>query len=756
MAHNKKHRPPFPSKDAILAFIKKEGDHVGKREIASAFHLKGEHRIQLKQVLRELQEAGLIDKGRGKRFAQPGTLPEVTVVMVSEIDTDGEVIARPQTWNTEKLGLPPRIYMAPQRHGEQALGEGDRALTRLKRLDETTYEGKVIQVIGKAQPRVLGLFSVDGRGEARITPTDKKQRAELMVAREHTGGARPGDLVRAEILPGRKLGLRWGKVIENLHNPDSPRSLSLISIHEHDIQTEFSDEALQEAAGAGAAPLQKREDLRDMPLITIDGADARDYDDAVWAECAPDEGDNPSGWHLIVAIADVSWYVRPGMALDEDAYERGNSTYFPDRCVPMLPEDLSTGWCSLNPGQERPVIAAHMWIDASGNLLRHNFTRAVMRSAARLTYSQAQTAFDGAPDETAEPIMETVITPLYQAYAALEGARRQRGVLELDIPERRILLDDNGNVDRVEPRVRYDSHRLIEEFMILANVAAAETLERLHKPCMYRVHDHPGLDKLEALREFLDSLDIKLPRGQLRSAQFNRILDRVKGTPVSHMVNAVVLRSQSQAAYSPRNVGHFGLALKRYAHFTSPIRRYADLLVHRALVSGLKLGDGGLPREEQDFQEMGEHISGTERRSTAAERNAMDRFTAAYLAERVGATFAGRVTGVTRFGLFVSLDEVGGDGLIPIRTLPDDYYEHDETRHRLVGRATNLEFRLGQELSVVLKEANPATGGLILSLPEEDFPAPRAKGGAERKPRKKRGKPGRPERNRAGTARKRR
>jgi ribonuclease R len=511
------------------------------------------------------------------------------------------------------------------------------------------------------------------------------------------------------------------RVVERVGDSADPRSFSLIAIHAHGIPTAFPGEALELAERAQPVALEARTDLREIPLVTIDGADARDFDDAVWAE--PDS-DHPAGWHVLVAIADVAWYVRPADALDFSARERGNSVYFPDRVVPMLPEALSNELCSLKPGVERACMAVHLWLDGDGHVRRHRFVRGLMRSAARLTYEEVQTAIDGRPNELTRPLLDRALRPLYGAYAAFERARRQRGTLELDLPERRILLDPTGHVARIEPRQRLDSHRLIEEFMIAANVAAAAELERLKQPCMYRVHDQPDPAKLAALRDFLDGIGIHglaLAKGQLvRPRHFSEILQRAAGTPYATLVSELVLRSQAQAVYSPENLGHFGLALRHYAHFTSPIRRYADLLVHRALIAGLELGGGGLPRvEAADFAEAAQHISMTERRAAAAERSAVDRYTAAFLAERVGASFAGRISGVTRAGLFVTLAETGADGLIPMRSLPTDYYDHDEKRHRLIGRRWGRAYTLGDALSVRLAEANAVTGSLLFAIVEE-------------------------------------
>lgn len=718
---------PFPSREQIAEFIRASDTRVGKREIARAFHLNAEQKILLKTVLKELEAEGTVGRGRKRQYGHATALPSVAVIEISGTDLDGELLARPVTWPDD---VPmPTIHMAPDRASRAAVAIGDRVLARLSRIGGTVYEGRVMRRLTAPAGRVLGIYE-EREDERRIRPIDRRAKNELVVAAGDTMGAKPGELVWAEVRPGRPLGLRPARVVERLGDGRGPRSITSITLHDHAIPTRFSEAALRQAEAAGPAPLKGRDDLRSLPLVTIDGAEARDFDDAVWAEADPDPG-NAEGWHVVVAIADVAWYVRPGDALDHDAYERGNSVYFPDQAVHMLPEALSSGWCSLLPGEDRPCLAAHLWLGADGTLLRHRFVRGMMRSAARLTYEQVQAARNGDPDDAAGPLMGTVIEPLYGAYRALARARDARDVLELDLPERRVIIGDDGAVVRVETRARYESHKLIEEFMICANVAAAETLERRRVPCVYRVHDQPSREKLESLREFLETLDLRLPRGQvLRPKDFNRILARVAATPEASMVNEVVLRSQAQAVYDPVNIGHFGLALRRYCHFTSPIRRYADLLVHRALIEALGLGGGGSRAEVSELSDISEHISATERRAATAERDAVDRFTAGYLAEQVGSIFAGRVNGVTRFGLFVTLADSGGDGLVPMRSLPDDYYVHDEQRHRLVGRHSGLEYRLGQIVDVRLVEANPVTGGLILELVESAGAVKRARRGA--------------------------
>jgi ribonuclease R len=750
LAKGRQKPAPLPSREQVLDFVRNSDGPVGKREIARAFGLRGTDKIPLKAMLKELQQEGLLDRGRGRRVAAPGALPPVGVVEITGIDPDGELLARPVNWPGTATAAP-RIVMAPERRGPAAV-VGDRVLARLARQDDGSYEGRTVRRLSERADRVLGVYEVTEKG-GFVRPTDRKLRHVLAIPRADSAGAQPGELVLAEPQPGRGYGLQPARIVERLGRTDNPRAISLIAVHAHDIPTAFPPAALAQAEAAQPVTPAGRLDLRRVPLVTIDGADARDFDDAVWAEPDPDAG-NAGGWHLLVAIADVAHYVRPDDALDRAAYERGNSVYFPDRVVPMLPEALSNDLCSLRPNEDRACLAAQLWIDGHGRLKRHRFDRALMRSAARLTYDQVQAALDGRPDEATGPLLEPVLKPLYGAYRVLAKARKRRGTLEIDLPERQIVLGEDGKVARIAPRPRFDSHKLIEEFMILANVAAAEALEARRQPCMYRVHDAPDPERVQALREFLETLGFNLAKGQvLKPAQFNQILERSAGTPHARMIHELVLRSQAQAQYSPDNIGHFGLALRRYAHFTSPIRRYADLLVHRALIGGFGLGAGGIgPEAGARFPEAGEHISGTERRAVAAERDAADRYIAAFLADRVGAVFPGAISGVTRFGLFVTLDETGADGLIPMRRLSDDYYEHDEARHCLVGRSSGRRFDLGGTVQVRLAEADPVTASLLFDLVEGGTEgaggrpgrgrfAARGRGGRQDRHREKKGKP---------------
>jgi ribonuclease R len=642
-------------------------------------------------------------------------LPDTALILITGTDSDGDPVGRPEVWD-QANGRAPMIRMIAERPGQPGLAPGDRVLARLRSTGPNQYQGRTINRLSDGQSRVLGVFK-PGRSDGRIIPTDRRSKAEWIVPRGHDAGALANEIVLAEPLPHNRLGLKPARVIERLGPMGDAKSISLIAIHTHDIPVAFPDEARAEAIGAAAVPLGGREDLRRIPLITIDGEDARDFDDAVFAE--PDD----NGFRLVVAIADVAWYVRPGSPLDHAARTRGNSVYFPDRVVPMLPEELSNHWCSLRPDEDRGCLFVEMRVDRSGRKRSHRFGRGLMRSAARLTYEQVQQAVDAGGDLIVDP------RPLYDCFRALLAARVERGTLDLDLPERKVSLSPTGEVLAVSPRPRLDSHRLIEEFMILANVAAAEELERLGRPCVYRVHAPPSDEKLAALRGFLNGIGISLPPGnQIHPRDLDRVLRKAADTADAQVVNEIMLRSQSQAAYSPDNIGHFGLALTRYAHFTSPIRRYADLLVHRALIAGLGLGPGGLAEHEAAmFPDTATHITATERRAALAERDAIDRYLAAFMADKIGARFDARISGVTRFGLFVTVSDSGASGIVPMTMLPDDYWHHDEMEQTLTGSRTRQVFRLSQNVEVRLAEANPVTGGLVFQIPRAEQPGKRSR-----------------------------
>jgi ribonuclease R len=856
----------LPTRRQILDFIQSSDAPAGKREIARAFGLKGNEKIELKALLRDMADEGLIDAAPGRAFHKMGGVPRVTVLRVADVDDSGRAWAVPERWEAE--GPPPRLRVMERKGRGAALGVGDRILARTEEVSggaargadsPGTQSGLVAHPMKKllsGSELVLGVVHQEGAG-FWLKPVDKKERRELPIA--ELGDAQAGDLVLAEKV-GRPPRLA-ARVDTILGDPFAPRSFSLIAIHKLGIPHEFPDGAIEEAervakfpilpgtgrgtsrrlveggSGQVQSPLHHaasrrgpppragedlREDLTHVPIVAIDPADARDHDDAVWA-AADDDPANQGGWKAIVAIADVSFYVRPGSALDKEARKRGNSVYFPDRVVPMLPETLSADICSLKEGEDRAALACHLQVARDGRLKSWRFTRARVRIAANISYEDAQAAIDaqekeswgntvrpepvegpsfsttaagegegfdrlspnGRRDETVEvfsspcsmpeiesspppvdpALVEATLLPLWACWRALYAAREKRGPLELDLPERRVMLDEKGRILSVAPRERLDAHKLIEDYMIAANVAAAKALEARKAPVMYRVHEPPSREKLVALKDYLKTFGIEFALGQVvRPATFNRLIELAssigrpgegrgprndkeldpglrRGTeeesPIVPQVMEQILRTQTQAYYAPQNQGHFGLALGSYAHFTSPIRRYADLVVHRSLVRAYALGDGGLTGEEAAAMEVtGELISNLERRAMIAERETMDRYVAAFLAEQVGALVKCRITGVQPFGFFATVEDLGGDGLVPVSTLGREYFRYDEKSQSLVGEESGESYTPGQRLTLRLAEADPVTGGLRFALPD-------AEGGRGRPQRSREERPGR-------------
>ncbi len=708
----------IPTKADLQEWLAENPDATGLRDIARAFGLKGAARTELRRLLAEMEDEGLVERRRRRRGAD--RLPPVGVLRVTGPDDAGDLFAEPQDW--EGTGRPPRILVAA-RATDPALGTGDRILAKLLpvRGEDHDYQARLMRKLDSGPRRVLGIYRVGSEG-GRIVPIDRGADMEWRVPAADRMDARDGELVEAEQTGAPRLGLPRARVKAVLGDPSAPKAVSLIAIHQHGIPDEFPDAVLVEAEAMEPAGLGKREDLRDLPLITIDPSDARDHDDAV---CAMRDTDprNPGGFVVWAAIADVAHYVRPGSELDREARRRGNSTYFPDRVVPMLPERLSADLCSLHEGADRAVIAVRMVLDAHGRKIAHRFTRAAMRSHASLNYGQAQAAFDGRHDDATEPL-SGMLADLYAAWKATVPARETRQPLDLDLPERKIVLSDEGKVVSVAFRERLDAHRLIEEFMIQANVAAAEELIERRSGLLFRVHEEPSPEKIEALREIAVNAGFTLAKGQvLHTRHLNALLAQAEGTPFDELINMSTLRAMTQAYYSPENYGHFGLSLRNYAHFTSPIRRYSDLIVHRALISAHRWPpdprrDGLSGWDIDHLLETAQVISEAERRSMAAERDTTDRYLAAFLADRVGATFTGRIAGVARFGLFVKLDETGADGLVPIRSLGDEYFRHDAEAQTLTGEKSGQIIGLGQRVTVKLASAEPVTGGLLLELLE--------------------------------------
>ncbi len=728
---------PIPSKDQIRQWISENPGLVAKRDIAKAFGIKGDGKIELKRLLKELESDGALVRKR-RSYREADKLPPVSILTILAPDSQGDLFAQAMEWTGD--GPAPRILFVG-RTGDEALGAGDRILARLNEVTahDHTYEARLIRKIGANPLKVLGVFRAGSDG-GRILPIDKGSDKEWRVARDMMLGAKDGELVEAEQTGPKRLGLPQARITQVLGDPSGAKAVSLIAIHQHGIPDHFPDAAIREAEAARPVPLGDREDLRDIALLTIDPVDARDRDDAVFAKPDPNPA-NPGGHVLWVAIADVAHYVRPGSALDAEARHRGNSTYFPDRVVPMLPDILSGDLCSLHEHVDRACLAVQMVIDAQGHKISHRFTRGLMRSRASLNYAQVQDAVDGSADAVTAPLLGDVIAPLYAAYSALKLSRAQRQPLELDLPERKIILADDGTVQSVAFPDRLDAHRLIEEFMVLANVAAAEELTRLKHPLLFRVHEEPSVEKLDALREVAEASGFTLAKGQvLKTAHLNRLLSQAKDTDFGELMNITTLRSMTQAYYHPENFAHFGLALRSYAHFTSPIRRYSDLIVHRALIAAHGWGGDGLSASDIDrLDETAKLISDTERRSMTAERDTTDRYLAAFLADRVGGDFAGRISGVQRFGLFVRLDDTGADGLIPIRSIGREYYHYDQNSQTLMGADSGMIIGIGQRVLVRLAEAVPVTGGLLLdllSIEGASLPAGQARRGrsAPRKP----------------------
>jgi ribonuclease R len=694
----------IPSEEAILAWLKASDRDAGKRDIARHFGLSAQGKIALKARLKDMENDGRIERGEGRHYRVTGSLPKLCTLKVVRITEDGDAIAEPEDWRGE--GAAPRMPVFERRDSksrQRALGVGDRVLVRIETKASGRMRAHPLKRLERKIEPMLGIIRKSADGW-RLESVDRKLRLEGVLHAEDMDGAEAGELVRADpVGKASRFGMQRFRVVERLGSPLAPRAFSLIAIYQHQIPVAFSDEALEDAKAAAALNLGAREDLRDFPLITIDPADARDHDDAICARPREDGGHD-----LIIAIADVSFFVRPGTMLDGDARSRGNSVYFPDRVVPMLPEVLSADVCSLLPDVDRACLAAHLTIDAQGQLKAFRFSRSVMRSKANLAYEDAQ----------AQSAQRPELIALWNAWRALCKARDARAPLDLDLPERRAVLDEAGRIAEIKTRERLEAHRVVEDFMILANVAAALQLEKKKSPVVYRLHEAPTREKLASLRDFFESLGEKLALGQVVKAEtFNRLIERTKDHEAAALIQEMILRTQTQAYYGLEKLGHFGLSLASYAHFTSPIRRYSDLLVHRALVKSLGLGEGSLSdADAAQIERTAEHVSRTERRAMIAERDTMDRYVAAFLAGREGEMFDAKITGVARFGLFVALEGIGGDGLLPISALGDERFVHDEKAHRLEGTRTGTAYGLGQPLKVQLTEARPATGGLLFGL----------------------------------------
>ena len=695
-----------PSMEELMNYLNKQSGKVGKREVARAFGLKGDDKIALKHMLKELKSDGRVFYDRANKLSVKGVLSDRAAVEITGLDSEGDLIARPLKWPAD---MPmPQIIIVRDRLSPPA-GVGDIVQAKLSFVGNNLYEGEAIRRLTASENHMVCVFE-----NGFVTSVDRRLKQAFRLKNLPVEKLHNHDIVIADI-PMIKTRYPEASFVKKIGSETDPYAATLIAIYLHNLPVMFS-KAGENEAGKATVPVKSkhREDLTAIPFVTIDGADARDFDDAVWAEPDTDSA-NKDGWHIMVAIADVAWYVRSGHALDMDARMRGNSVYFPDRVIPMLPEALSNKMCSLQPNQKRAAMVCEVWIDKTGHKLRHTFRRALIKSARRLTYEEVQSAMDG---KTPVVGLECELNALTGAYQALLKKRKHRGVLEIDVPERQVILNNKGQVIDIKKREISDSNKLIEEFMILANVSAAETLEDKGWTTMYRIHDRPSAEKIEALNAFLATIGQKADlRENADPDEFNAVLTRADGTAKDFAINEFVLRSQSQAVYSPENIGHFGLALDRYAHFTSPIRRYADILVHRALIGALKLGEGSLTDEEvKTFADTAHHISYMERQAASAEQDATDRYIAGFLVDKIGARFTARISSVNTFGLFVRLDKYGADGFVSLNSLEKDFYEIDDAGARLIGRDTGRVYTCGDSVEVVLKECVPVTGGLSFNI----------------------------------------
>ncbi|MEM7492616.1 MAG: ribonuclease R [Pseudomonadota bacterium] len=720
----------FPDKQTVLDFLRENPNATTKQEIAKGLAVKGRERQTLRGILKELEADGTLKKTGKRAWAKTDTPPPTCVITFEGRNEDGELTAR--AVGKEGPFGPQLIYDGYNgKMRGPAPGIGDRGLARLKEHEGGYWTARLMKLFETRDEEkpLTGVFQRTARG-GRVEPASRKDKRSLLINESDTNGAVDGDLVTAMPIPQKAYGPMRGRVTEIIGRQEDPRAASLLAIAAHDIPTAFPDNVLKQAQDAIPADAP-RENLRNVPLITIDPADARDHDDAVFAEALED------GWRIIVAIADVAAYVTNDSPLDTEALKRGNSTYFPDRVVPMLPFELSADQCSLKEGQDRMCLAVSMEFDRSGTKRSHRFMRGVMRSAGALSYEEAQQAIDGNPTDRAADLLDTVLKPLWGAYGALKEGRERRAPLELELPERKVEIAEDGSVAGIREKARFDAHKLIEEMMIQANVAAAETLEKAGSPLLYRIHDAPTDSKIAALAEFLKTFDIKWPVGQkTQTARFNRLLSDFEDTDDAPVISEIVLRSQSQAIYSPDNIGHFGLNLTKYAHFTSPIRRYSDLIVHRALINVLNAGPDGLTKKQGvQLEEIAEHLVSTERRSMAAEREATDRYLALFLSDRVGAEFQGRISGVTKAGLFIRLEETGADGFAPASKISHEYWRYSEGSQALIAEKSGKRYEMGMDVTVRLEEVTPLEGGLLLEIISD--PKPRKPG--EKLPTRTRG-----------------
>lgn len=688
-----KYENPIPSREFIMQLLEDQGVPLETSQIAQALGLHDPEQLDaLTRRLRAMERDGQLMRNRRGGYG-----------LISKMDLiPGRVIGHPDGFGflVPDDGSSDLFLTAREM---QAVFHGDRVLARVSGLDRRgRREGAVVEILERNTDRVVGRYRVEG-GVGFVIADNKRVVHEILIPAEQAYGARHGQLVTAQILEQpTRYRQAIGRVIEILGDHMAPGMEIDVAIRAYQLPQEWSllveDEAAKLPPVVPEEAKQGRVDLRNIPLVTIDGDDSMDFDDAVYAE------PRGKGWRLIVAIADVSHYVQPGSPLDAEARVRGNSVYFPGRVIPMLPEQLSNGLCSLNPNVDRLCMVCDMEVSATGVLGNYKFYPAVMRSAARLTYTKVAAMLVDRDETLRAQYGELVdhLEHLYALFRVLQAQRERRGAIDFDTTETRIVFGENKKIESVIPVVRNDAHRLIEECMLLANVATADFLSKAEVPIVYRVHATPSEEKLNNLREFLRELGLSMGGGERPEARhYSELLKQIAGRPDAHLIQTVLLRSMAQAVYSPDNLGHFGLAYEAYTHFTSPIRRYPDLLVHRAIrhvLSGKR--PAAFRYGHDDMMLLGENCSMTERRADEATRDVVDWLKCEYMLDKVGEAYDGIITSVTGFGLFIELADIYVEGLVHVTGLQNDYYHFDPAHHRLVGERTRRIYRLGDKLRV--------------------------------------------------------
>lgn len=703
------------SRDSILKAVSEYPDRYDNKTLARFLQVKGPDRRLLRQLLSDMVENGLLDKSKNKTFKKTDDLPGVMVIKILDIDEHGDMIGKPEIW--KKQTPAPQIIVKESSSNVRkssrnrfTVGVGSRALCQIKKIDGLII-GQVIKRLGSGPSKQLGILQQNGRGWL-IQPVNKKSRHVYKPVKV-PDEAKLNDLVWFQASRRNIKETRLAEITEIIDSTRKGNIATMISLYEHNVPIGFPEDVISQAKALKLPKISKSHiDLRHLDLITIDPDDAKDFDDAITASPTKE-----GGWDVWVAIADVAAYVTPDSPLDIAARLKGNSVYLPDTVEPMLPHILSSNLCSLKPNEDRACLAVNILFNENGEKVAHRFCRGIMRSIARLTYMQAQESHKKNYGEHTQTV-NRAIQNIFGAYASIKNTREKRAPLNIELPERKVHIDKKGNVSGITLKERFDAHKLVEEFMIQANVAAAEALSEKNIASLSRLHEPPKREKLVSLADYLSVLGLKLSAGERATTQkLNELLKKAETKGLSESVGMAVLRSQSQAIYDAENKGHFGLNLSHYTHFTSPIRRYSDLIVHRALIKAFDLGgDGSTKSEISRLKETAEHISNTERRAMAAERDAKDRYIASYLENKVGIIFDARITGVTKFGLFITLDETGADGLIPSRSLGREYFILDEKRKSLIGSDSGKTYKFGRKIKAKLIESTPITGGLIFEM----------------------------------------